>query len=342
MSSLQLSYSSISEFQTCPRKWYYNRALRRSKRSHGDRSLGFGTAFHAAQEVLWGSEEQDQQTKLKDCLRAWNTAADGEGLGFEDRLLGEVLLIGYSIRWDDFRLTHNMLPIVEERAVVPVLDLKGNPDPELMLCVVFDVRCFDEDGQTVVVEHKTTTSPLDEGAPYWQRMDQSQQVSLYYLALSDNGHQVGHVVLDAVRAPKTTRLMATPVEKREFYVKNGSWGKAGDPKPGTRLVDETAQEFATRIQDMVLGNPNAFYARHKLYRDEFELERTRADLWMQGQLMKRCVDENLFPRNFPEACMKFNRECQYLPVCKGEVDIEDERVYRIRPKERDESEDLWK
>ncbi len=337
--TLQLSYSSISEFQACPRKWYYNRVERRTRRGNHDRALGFGTAFHKAQEALWGSDDPE---KLKLALTAFRTSADEEQLGFEDRVLGEVLLIGYSIRWDDFKLTHQMLPIVEERAVVPVLDPSGNPDPDLDLVIVLDVRCLDEEGQTIPVEHKTTQSPIDEGAPYWQRMDQSQQVSLYYLALSDNGHQVGHVLLDAVRAPKLDRLLATPVERRQFYVKNGVWGKAGDPKPGTRLVEETPDEFAARVQELILSAPNTYYARHKLYRDELELSRVRADLWQTGQLMKRAVDAGLFPRNFPDACFKYNRECPYLPVCKGEVEINDERVYRIRPRERDESEQLWK
>ena len=338
---MQLSYSSISEFQLCPRKWYFNRIERRSRRGGNDRSLGFGTAFHAAQEVLWGSDGTAEE-KLPAVLKRWQQAADEEQLSTEDRILGEVLLIGYSVRWDDFKLTHNMLPIVEERAVVPVLDLNGNPDPDLELCIVLDVRTLTADGETIPVEHKTTTSPIDEGAPYWQRMDQSMQVSLYYMALSDAGHQVGHVLLDAVRAPKMERHLATPVEKRQFYVKAGAWGKVGDPKPGTRIVDETPEEFVQRVQEMVLGNPGGYYARHKLYRDEFELERTRADLWMQGKLMQYAVDNNLFPRNYPEACTKFNRECQYLPVCKGEVEITDERVYQIRPHSRDSVEQLWK
>lgn len=339
---LQLSYSSLAEFQLCPRKWYFNRVERRSRRGGTDRSLAFGQAFHAAQETLWSSEDTDSAAKLGAVLRRWQEAADEEGLGFEDRVLGEVLLIGYSVRWDDFRLTHNMLPIAEERAVVPVLDLKGNPDPDLSLCIVLDVRCFDEEGQTIPVEHKTTTSDIDDGSPYWQRMDKSMQVSLYYMALSDAGHQVGHVLLDAVKAPKMTRHTATPVEKRQFYVKAGVWGKVGDPKPGTRLVDETATEFAERVQQMVLGSPGTYFARHKLYRDEMELDRVRADLWQQGQLMKQAVDMNLFPRVYPQSCRAFNRECQYLPVCEGEADITDERLYRIRPASRDSVEQLWK
>jgi hypothetical protein len=224
-----------------------------------------------------------------------------------------------------------------------VLDPKGNPDPDLELVIVLDVRCFDQEGQTIPVEHKTTASPIDEGAPYWQRMEASQQVSLYYLALSDNGHQVGHVLLDAVRAPRLERLKATPVERRQFYVKAGPWGNPGDPKPGTRLVEETVEEFSARVREMILDNPNAFYARRALYRVDIELSRVRADLWQQGQLMKHAIDAGLFPRNMPDACFKYNRECPYLPVCKGEVDITDERVYKIRKRERDEVEDqLWR
>lgn len=341
MDKIRLSYSAINDWQTCPRKYYYAWQERRVRVGQNDRSLGFGTAFHTAQEALWGWQgDREDPEKVRLAVSAWNKAAAEERLSWEDCLLGQILTIGYSIRYDDLGLFLQGAPLVEQRVVGPVLDLNGNPDPDLEVTAVFDLVAYDEAGNTVVVEHKTTKSPIDPAAAYWPRLDRNLQASLYYVIASDHGRQVNHVLWDVVKAPELKRMAATPPEKREFYVKAGKWGDVGDPKPGTRLVDETAEEFASRIQELVLSNPNAFYARQPVMRSEEEQDRTRADLWMVGTNIKRAVSDGAFPRN-PDACGKYNRDCPYIPVCWQGEDITDPKLYRIRARRDEKAEALF-
>lgn len=287
----------------------------------------------------WQGEREDP-ARLRSAIEAWNGAALEGRLGYEDSLLGQVLLIGYSLRYDDMRLFFQGAPLVEQRVVGPVLDLAGNPDPDLEVTAVFDIVAYDQEGNTVVVEHKTTKSPIDPGAAYWPRLDLNLQASLYYVVASDHGRSVNHILWDVVKAPELKKLNATPIDKREFYVKSGKWGEAGDPKPGTRLVDETAEQFATRVQELILSNPGAFYARQPVHRSEDEQARTRADLWMVGRQMVHAVENDCYPRNF-DGCHKFNRECPYLPVCTGQADITDERMYQIRKRSDEKAEALF-
>jgi hypothetical protein len=302
------------------------------------RALGFGIAFHEAQAALWEGGDH----ALDKARTAWAVAAARETLSFEDTLLGEVLLLGYSLRWDDFRLNYQGAPLVERRVTVPVLDLQGNPDPELELVCVFDVVAMDEDGTTVPVEHKTTTSAIDPGSAYWTRLDNNLQASIYYVVAGDAGRPIKHILWDVIKAPRLERMLATPVERREFYVKPPKGKAAGDPKPGTRLVDETADEFAVRVMDQILTDPGSYFQRQAIYRSDDEVARVRADIWMTGQAMLHAERTGAYPRNL-DSCQKYGRPCPYLPVCTGQADIDDDRVYTIRRRNDAGAEvGLWK
>lgn len=327
--TLRLSYSSITEFQACPRKWFYNRLSGYKPLVGEARPLGFGNAFHAGQQAWWlGRHDDDAAARLGAAQAAF--LERGRELSPEDQALGQILLTGYAARYADQGLMFHAEPIVEQRVWVPVQGPDG-PAADMELVAVFDVVTYDLEGNTVVLEHKTTTSTLDDGSRFWGRFDLNLQVNLYYIIASDLGRTVGRFVLDAVRAPEMHRELATPPEQREFYKRDGKYGKVGDPRPGTRLADQTPDEFAAMVTDTVLGNPGAFYARRDLSPSPAELERTRADLYTVGRSMVHAVENDLYPRNL-QSCYMFNRPCPYLPVCNGETSIENPRLYQVRPR----------
>lgn len=332
---IRLSYSSISTYQLCPRKYAYSYVERREGIGGRSRPLGFGSAFHAAQEALWGwSGESTDPGRLQGARKAWADAAATEQLSFEDTLLGEVLLIGYAARWDDLRLSFHGTPLVECKVELPVLRPDGTPDPELVLVCVFDVVTYDADGSSVVVEHKTTKSDVSPGSAYWGRLDGNLQASIYWLAAADHGRDVQCVLWDVIRAPLFKRADATPLADREYYKRPpaGSGFKPGDLKPGQRIADETADEFAERVMSKVLAEPNAYFGRQELARSDDELDRVRMDLWAVGRQMVHAVRTGAFPRNL-QSCNAFNTPCDYLPVCKGEASIDDPQLYRLRVRE---------
>lgn len=347
MAPFRTSYSAITDWQRCPRYYGYKHVERIDRIGSKGRSLGFGSAFHLAQAKLWSWEgDHADPARLQGAAQEFARAALEEGLSYEDRVLGEILLIGYTARWDDLRLSFHTPPIVEQKVIAPILAPNGEPDEELEVAAVFDVVAYDEEGRTIPVEHKTTVSDISPGSAYWNRLELNLQASLYYIVASDVGRYVGHVLWDAIRAPELKRLQATPPEKREFYVrkterKDGTVAMPGDPKPGIRLNDETANQFAQRVMGEVLSNPLGFYGRLPLHRDESELDRVRYDLWSASRQMLHAKETGLFPRNL-DACFKFNRPCQYLPVCRGEASIEDPALYRVRESREPEAEKvLW-
>ena len=337
---LRLSTSSVTEFARCPRLFAHNHIDRRERWGATSRPLAFGRAGHKGQEALWRWEGAPADPgRLQAAVDAFQASADTEGLCPEDRILGQVLLLGYAARWDDLKLSFHTAPLVEQKVVVPVLDPAGQPDPDLVLVAVFDVVAYDEDGSTVPIEHKFTVSNIDPGGAYWGRLDLNLQASIQWIVATDAGRSVGHLLWDAIRAPQLRMYQATPLDKREFYKKaykraDGTVAQAGDPKPGIRLEDETMDAFTARVVASVLSTPAGFFGRKVVTRDEGELDRVRLDLWGWGQQMLRARETGAYPRNL-DACETVKRmqggiECAYLPVCTGETTIDDDRVYQIR------------
>lgn len=302
----------------------------------GNRPLQFGSAFHEAVAVWWaGNLEDDENARLDRAVDKWHDEALSRNLSPEDTILGRVLLQAYVVNWDDKSLLRNGEPVVERKVELPLLGPDGKPDPDFVLVVMMDVLALSVDGEAVIVEHKTTKSKIDAGAPYWKRTQNNLQAAVYFMAVNDNGHTVKHVLWDVIRAPELARRMATPVEKRDFYKTNGKYGNKGDPKPGTYLRDETNEEYIRRVTDMVLDDPMAFLKREPIHPDPDEVDEVRADIWGVAKQIQESMRTGVWPRNRANDYM-YNSDCQYLPVCNRETDIENPRLYTIRPRNKED------
>lgn len=323
MQPLRISYSSVQAFLRCPRYWYLRYVLGVSAVGEPPRAPAFGTAFHEALSELWTTHGSDQ-VRLRAALTVW--AASATGLTWEDNLIGQQLLVGYCVRYNDAGLKAVTLPISERKLELPLYDPEGNADPRLVFVAVMDKVCYDPDGNTVLIDHKTTTSDLQAEA-FWGRFSRSSQITGYMLAADMCGRRPSSFIIDAIKAPNLRQRMATPPEKQEFYVRDSKHGSIGDPKPGTRLEDESRAEFAARVADDIAGNPDKYYGRQVYTKTDLELKAAADDLWYVGQMMLHTVAVGAAPRN-EDGCHKFNSVCEYIPACfMGQLGSE--RLYRI-------------
>lgn len=322
---IRLSHSAIAAFLRCPRSWYLDYVA--GIRPVGDRPrpLDFGNAFHAGLEGWWTAAGGTVE-RLADAHARFK--AQSEHLSFADRVLGPELLTGYAVTYGDDELRAHSIPLGECKLEVPVLNPDGQPEPGMILVAKLDEIGFTIDGETVLVEHKTTTSNL-HSASFWGRFDHSLQVPIYFLAAHDVGRTIDRAIVDVVRAPKLSRLSATPVGKREFYKRVSGTAQPGDPKPGTRLRDETPEEFALRVREMLLDDPGKFYARKEYVMSAQQLTEARLDIWGVGKLMQAMVAAEAAPRN-SDGCERFNSLCGYHGYCFGSDDIHDEKLYSVR------------
>jgi hypothetical protein len=85
--------------------------------------------------------------------------------------------------------------------------------------------------------------------------------------------------------------------------------------------DETADEFADRLLDVIAANPDAHLLRGQVVRLESELPRMRDDLIEQIKIEQVAHTFNLWPRN-PEACARYGRLCEFFDACAGRESID--------------------
>lgn len=330
MPKLRLSHSSISDYLRCPRRWYLSWVARIAPVGPVARPLDVGRAFHAGQEAWWtidGSAEA-RLAAANEVL----AAACSDDMSWEDRVVLPQVLTGYAAYYGDDELRFVSLPLAERKVILPVLHPEtGEPCDDLEYTVVFDVVGYDRAGGTVLVEHKGTASDITT-QKFWSRFETSLQLPLQTLAAIDCGRTPRKLVLDAVRIPVMHRAKATPIEKREFYKRATAGAAVGDPKPGTRLRDETREEFAARVQEILLDDPGRFYARREYVFDDYSLRMARLDLWAVGQQMLDVIRrEGATPRN-PDGCDKYNSTCGFEPACWHGESLDDPKLYTVRVK----------
>ena len=207
---LNLSVSQAGTFTACQRKWFYG--YRKRWRDDGSIAADFGSAWHAAMDVVWlhatseGMGDKDAAlTNARNAFdRTWGDkrpeVPEDEWRGVE---LGHDMLELYVAQnWE--RITGFELLGVETSFKVPLtseVNAVGRIDK-----VFRDKR----DGRVYVVDHKTCSaySKADGIRPqWWESFLLSPQVAAYILATRESHPDAtfGGFVVDAALVHKTVR-----------------------------------------------------------------------------------------------------------------------------------------
>lgn len=340
----------------CPRYHQY-RYIERKHAITTSSAARFGTLFHAGLEAWWLGYRLDYAERLSTTYDAIAKVVHELGCDDEERAIAEELMLGYHARWHEEPLVTEFVEHQFQRPLVNPLtsrpsrtyDLGGKID-----ALVTDSR----DGRRYLVEHKTTSSDIGEGSDYWQRLRMDGQVSAYYHAFSD----VAGCLYDVIRRPGQRRYKATPEDQRKYTqgkkckcCKGKPWPvthevaeMAGFPEQETqcpackgsgleeppklyanqREHDESLDEFRLRIREAIASEPDAYYKRGVVVRLDTEIREHLLDVWHLATAMREMSNDGIHPRN-PDACIQFNRRCDYFDVCTGVASIDDPRLYQI-------------
>jgi hypothetical protein len=147
-----------------------------------------------------------------------------------------------------------------------------------------------------LVEHKTTSEDISTGSVYFRRLRLDAQIGVYLQA--EPGAE--GVIYDVLRKP------------------------AERPKVG-----ESADAFGARVLAKIRSDPDRYYRRAKVVRLESDREELARDVWQTSRHIIAARRLKQYPRN-PDSCFQFQRACDYLPVCTGEVSLDDEALYVTR------------
>ncbi len=96
----------------------------------------------------------------------------------------------------------------------------------------------------------------------------------------------------------------------------------------TPVERETDESFRERL-DAAFANPN-MYHREVVPIDPNQVERIRINLWETLALHDDVARRDFWPQN-EDACFKFNRACDYWPICKSlDSQIVIDENYRLK------------
>jgi hypothetical protein len=191
---------------------------------------------------------------------------------------------------------------------------------------------------TLVVETKTTTENIQPGATYFKRLRMDVQIGVYWRAALALGIDVRGIGYDVLGRPQLRPLRATPLESRKYTKETKT--EPSRLYANQRDRDETPEEYGRRCLDAIVAEPDAYYQRAipvRLFQEQHECA---VDVWQTSQTMREARRLNVYPRN-PDACFQWNRSCDFLLVCAGDVPIDDPLLFRREEKANEELEDVF-
>lgn len=300
-----LTTSELKVFRRCVREHHY--AYRLGMRSVRDdaEALRFGSLIHLGLEAIWRA----YQSTAVDPLAAAVLAMTSHALDDFDLVRATILLQGYVARWP----AHEYEVIgVELEFCAPLINPDtGSASRTFQIAGKLDVLVRRRsDGVVLIIEHKTTSADLGVGSMYWQLLTLDSQVSMYFAGARALGFDVGGCVYDVIKKPRHSPLKATPLELRKYTKKDNRL------YADQRDTDETLDEFQARLVEVIATNPDAWYQRGDVVRLEADERDAGFDVWQAARTMREAELAERYPRN-PDSCQRFNRLCNYWPVCTG-------------------------
>lgn len=207
-----ITASSLATLFSCQRRFYLAHEVGWKKPETSD-ALRFGSAFHAALEA------RAKGADFPDAMCAAVATAEGDELDAATVATLEGLVAGYYARYnpaegrDEVSEMHPEITFAIKHPAARGFTLRGK----------IDGLCVFRNGQTGIIEHKTTSEDIAVGALYWDTINRDQ-IALYGIAAERNGWPVDVYLYDVIRKP-TIKIKQ----------------------------DETADDFAKRLKADAIG-----------------------------------------------------------------------------------------
>jgi citrate lyase gamma subunit len=247
------------------------------------------------------------------------------------------LLQGYFWRWREYD-SQTRIVQTEQNFEVPITNTSGKKIRTSRLAGKIDGIVVLPDERQAIIEHKTTSMDLAPESDYWLRLRVDQQISFYFLAAQELGHDIKAVLYNVIRKPTIRPTQIPLTDKNNIKIvlnannervktKDGKkWRETGDKELDYTLQTrpETPEEFGNRLMTDIQTRPEFYYERREIARtDSVTAEATR-DLFEFSQILNFCQKHNYWPKN-AGACIGFGR-CPYFGLCSSGFNINAENL----------------
>lgn len=332
-----LTHSRRQCLMTCARKhqFEYELGIRPEIQS---KPLRFGRVFHEALDRL------AQGMPLVNVLELvrheyitppeWVNTEDAALEWFTECETCAVMVEGYHWRWSQDQVD---VLTTEQSFRIPLRNPDGK-DPKRSESKLFDLagkidKIVKWRGMLAVMEHKTTSEPIEGDAEYWKRLTIDPQISIYVIAARELGHDVSTVLYDVIRKPTIDRKLVNDVDENgknividaagnRVFKKDGSPRESSDTKKGYELKRhrETPEEFGQRLLQDIYDRPHYYFQRREIPRLDADITEAKKELWHTQKILRECQRGNYWPRN-THACLKPFR-CPYTDICFNGINPE--------------------
>jgi hypothetical protein len=325
-----ITNSRVNAFNTCARLHHYKYELGYRPVVTG-LALEFGILMHAGLEGWWlafaqgkGAEALEQAYKfMAEAIQRCETADEF------DVLKAQVLMAGYHARWAEHMDEYEVI-VVEGKFAAPLVGPHGKRARGLKVAGKLDVLVRRRSDRTVwLVEHKTSSADLSAGSIYWQRLRMDGQVSMYFAGALALGYAPDGCLYDVIAKIDQRPLKATPEADRKYtkpVIKAGVVVEPARLYAKQREADETFEEFKERITALMAEKPDEYFGRAEVVRLDSELEESNRDTYETALMIRDGLKAQRHPRN-PDACFRYNRVCEFYPVCSGAASLDDRHLY---------------
>lgn len=323
---LVLSASSISTFQTCKRRYYYEKIMDMRPAEATD-ALAFGSAIHRGLERIFRAMMEYRNRGYDGYCKEFHEEAVNDAilaateidLPEQDRIKVEVLLVKYAARWLEMDMRNRTVVGTEEHNRATI----RNPETGKQMRNVYvqgycDAIVLDRDGAALsIVEHKTTSAMNDD---YFEHASIDLQVYMYADIVSRcMGKDVTQVIYDVIQKPR--HEMAIGETDEEFEARKAA---AKCPERCKRKEAETPADFRARLNAAITED---YFHREYIQIDPDMLAEFRRELWETAHEISGCTCYSKSTCN----CMKWGR-CPFMDACRnhGSFDgIEDKFTSRM-------------
>lgn len=309
--------SRVKTFKLCARLHHYEYELGFRPVVDAE-ELAFGTLIHLALEAWWKAKQQGLPVDVW-LVRAFEALRKKKDVDDFDLVRADVMIAGYHTRWSGEELE---VISVEARFETDLVNPEtGRASRTWRLAGKLDVLVRRPDGTVWIVEHKTSSSALEAGSPYWQQLQMDSQVSCYFLGAKSLGHPPAGCIYDVLAKPAQRPLKATPLESRKYTAKGALYANQ-------READETPEAYRARLVETLQAEPDRFFIRGDVVRLEEELAEFQTEVWQQAKTIHEMRRLNFAPRT-NSSCFAYGRPCAFWEVCTKTASLEDPARFRL-------------
>lgn len=191
-----------------------------------------------------------------------------------------------------------------------------------------------KDGRIAIHELKTTGDDITAGSDYWSKLRIDSQISTYYHAAKELGHDVETILYDVAKKPAMRPCQVPLVDENDVKIvhdaaghrvktKDGKkWRESGDAAQGFTLQTrrETPAEFGARFLADITLRPDHYFQRVEIPRLDADIAEFQSELWDQQLDLRQAQKSGRWYRNTNQ-CVTFGK-CEYFGICTNSIEVD--------------------